>query len=388
LIQRWHKRPINWALVLVLAGVLGSAAPASAASRDDHNDEPGVVASRTAVLVYIAWQELEGASLDPTELRLCTTEYLTEFLSSQGHDIVPQERLAPLVTRWRMRSSLMLRDEFLTALKNELAVDQLLLAQLILQPGRLLVAWRLVDGITGTLLRVGFSESNLASDNPEPDSGSRRVGFDDVDSWAIDTWLAAAKRAAGSVLLDADKSISRSAGPYVVFPVRSVGSDHGGTILATHSLLEELVERGGLSLPDPGLVVTLIQASGFSAGQMNVPIRALLQDRFGSGTALIGELISYDIVDSRPTTTATMEDETAFGDLQQVDEFALSLTGIDLDSGRVLASNEVYENRSVEDGWFGVRHRHSLLERLGNTITDLWTETGRQIKDGSNDSPH
>lgn len=359
-------RPAFWALLLAAAALIAPCGSVRSCRADDSGAQPAEATGRTAVLVYIAWQELQGAVVDPTEFRLATAGYLMESLRSQGHVLVPQEDLSPLVTRWRIRSSLMLRDEFLAGLRDELGGDRLFLAQLILQPGRILIAWRLVDTVTGTVMRAGFSGSDLDQTNQ---------------------WAAAAARAASAVLLPAGQAVVRAAGETLLFPVLSVGSDRGGTIVASHCLLEELVERRGLALPDPGLVVTTMQFAGFAATEMSAATRSLLQARFGSRFALVGELIAYDMMDSSPSGLEAMEPESVSPGLPQVDKFALNLTEIDLESGRVLASNEVYENRSVVEGWFGRQHRHPLLERLQNTVTELWTMNDRTLKDGGDDSP-
>ena len=382
-----HRPPNLRAILLLAAAVFGSAGSTLAQPAASGAPDPGGGECRTAILVYIAWQELEGAVLDPTRLRRATAGFLARSLAGQGHRIVPDEDLAPLVTRWRLRNSLMLRDEFFTELRQDLDVDRLLVAQLFLQPGRLLVAWRLIDVESGILVRVGFSGAGLGlTAQPAPDRARRRTAAD-AEPQGTGPWLLASEQAARALVLPAGDRTPQGAPRFAVLPIRSVGSDFGATALATHSLLEELVERGGWALPDPGLVVTVLNRAGFGPDPVSAPLRALVRERFGSRSALVGELISYDILDSRPAPTGPEGDEPFSGGIGPVDDFALSLTEIDLESGRVLASHEVYENGSLDFGWFGVQHQPSLLERLQATVAELWAGTARQPKDGGDDSP-
>ncbi|MBU8871656.1 MAG: hypothetical protein KOO60_12390 [Gemmatimonadales bacterium] len=344
--------------------------------------------SRTAVLVFIAWQELEGSVLDPTLLRQATTRFLAGALISQGCEVVPDEKLAPLVTRWRQRNSLMLRDEFLAELDEELNGDRLLLVQLFLQPRRLLMAWRLIDTSSGILLSVGFSEAGLGAFAREP-TAVDNPGQDIVQELrGSGVWLRAAEAAARALVLPAGDPDPDWTQPLVVLPTRSVGSEFGSTALASHCLLEELVMRHGQVVPDPGLVVTTLRQSGYGPGQMNAQVRDLLRERFGSHVALLGKLIAYDIADARSGPAVPDVEGALFGADHSMDGFALSLMKVDLESGRVLASFEVFEDRSVEFGWFGVQHRYSLLERLQIAVVELWTGIGVQLEAGGNGNPH
>ena len=381
--------PCCGALVLLAAAVLGLAGiapgPASATSRSG----PAAGGPRTAVLVYIAWQELEGTVLDPTLLRRATTGFLAESLIAQGYEVVPDEDLALLVTRWRLRNSLMLRDEFLATLRGDLNGDHLLVAQLFLQPGRLLVAWRLTDTATGLLEGVGFCEAGLGSPLTES-INELNTGEESAEGKdGTGPWLQAAEQAAASLVVPKQGSGPDSVPPLVVLPIRSVGSDFGSTALATHILMEELVMRRGVALADPGLAVSTLRKSGHDPAGMDPDVRTLLRERFGSRIAVVGQLISYDLIASGPVRPAPVfdggEGTQSAGPLT---DFALSLTKIDLESGLVLASHEMYEDRSVEFGWFGIQYKHSLLERLQTSVAELWTGVGDQLKDGGDVSPH
>lgn len=358
-------RALGW---LGLAVVLAGAMPAEA--QEALRAAAGTPPPATVVLVYVAWQELEGDLLDAAELRRVASTRLADLVRAQGGTVAPAAAVEPLVVRWRIRSGQMIHDEFLADLHRRAAGGRLLVGELYLLSDRLVVAWRMTDTGSGLLTGAGFAGAALALEEPAEDSVARGRGpARDAERVGTGPWLEAARRL--QLELPLTKPAAQGPTAPLVLPLQAVGSENGAAALATHALLVDLLQAGEGAVPDPSLVATAIRRAGWRTDEMNAGVRALLRERFGATAAWTGLLVAYDISASRPTPAIGEGELPRLTSGSAVEDFALGLTLVDLADGRITVSRELFENRAVDEGWFGLQTRHPLLQRLRSGVALL-----------------
>jgi len=128
-------------------------------SKDVHapfNDGGG----KTVAFVLAVTGRTEGVIPVPLEVtRETVSSQLTRTLTDQGYTVIPQKNVLELMRTWRVRDGKSIPRGFLDGLVDSLDAQLLLVANLVIQPGRMVMTARYLHPVSGIVLKVNMTES-------------------------------------------------------------------------------------------------------------------------------------------------------------------------------------------------------------------------------------
>jgi hypothetical protein len=344
--------------ILAALGLLQTANPQEAPPT------PAVAgAPRTALLFFVSYRSVQLPSVAPAQLRTTGYNLLTAALGTSASEIVPYPELEPLLRTWRVRSSGSLPRGFLDAVVSQLSADTLVVAELAVFADRVLLTGRSMQCGSGHLIRVGIVEERLA--------GREQPG----EELPTTVWMSALQKASRRL---ADRwsgpAPTEDATTLLVLPVVSVGAGGWQADAATVCLLEALLEERCWRIPDPALVVAVLQAEGVDPSVLGRDGRVLLSRAFGAAPLLTTELVSFEMQASRGVPGLIDEfDElgrlSPAGDTQHPLYF--SMMAVDGTSGTVLHGSARYIDGEARRGLFATSRDPLLFRRLEENAARL-----------------
>jgi len=304
-------------------------------------------------------------------MRAAVSNQFITTLSEQGFTVVPQEKMLAVRREWRVRDGRSIPLGFMENLVDSLAVEILLVADLIVQHDRLIMTARYLNPASAILLKVNMTEHLIAQ---FPGDVAEGAGVE---------WLVGAREVSKIV---ADASMTSMAepdstkGPLLILDTQPVGCSASVTLIANHALLKSYVEQGDSVLIDPSVVNSALRDAGFSAKYLGVDARALLLKTFAARNLMVSGLTSYSPA-SKNRGKFYEDDETLDWAGPLLTDFAMSLRMIDLETGSITAGKEVFLAASDGVGWFGVRRKDTLMIRLKVTADRLWSDLNNAMEE-------
>jgi hypothetical protein len=358
---------------LILVALLAAGCllpPGYARAEGSENTQPaGIEAGRKiAVILAISGQPLGVIPIQLNRIRATGSYHLTAALSEQGFTVIPPGKMLSLMREWRVRDGKSIPQGFLDSMAEGQGAELLLVANLVVQPGRLIMTGRYVDIGSATLLKVNMAEWIIGQ---APSQASGEAGPD---------WLTGIQEAC-KIIGDANlNKPDPGREPMLILAAQPVGCSESTALIATHALLEYYVEHGRWDLIDPAVVASTLQDAGYSGKYFGAEARALLRDTFACSGLMIPGLISYD-PDLKNRRLVTEYDEEVNQAAPMLSDFALSLRLVDLASGSITAGREVFLEVLENTGWFGIPNKATLMTRLQATAGRLWSDIHSDLEE-------
>ena len=366
----YSTRPYSQLLLaaLVVAGCLLPYSYVGAKESENIRIAGADIASKIAIVLAISGQPQGVVPIPVARIRSAGSDQLTATLSEQGFTVIPPEKMLPLMRKWRVRDGKSLPRGFLDSIAEGPGAELLLVANLVVQPGRLVMTARYLNLGSATLLKVNMIEWVIGQ---VPDQASVGEGSE---------WLIGIQEASKII---GDASLEKSGPgrePLLMLAAQPVGCTESAALIATHALLKYFVEYGHWDLIDPAMITSTLQDAGYSGRYLGADARALLQESFACPGLMIPGLISYD-----PDLKTTRYDDE-YGEAPSTGEpmlsdFVMSLRWIDLASGSITAGKEVFLEIPESAGWFGVPRKHTLMTRLQATAGRLWSDIRNDLEE-------
>jgi len=353
----------RYALVLVaglaVAGCL-TTPRCAAAARPENSLAVGADAGSKIAFMLVFSGRLHGVvPVSVSGFREAVSKQLSTTLSEQGFEVIKQEAVLSLMREWRVRDDVSIPRGFLDSIAQRLDARLLLVANLVIQPGRLIMTARYLDPASAVLLKVIVAEWVI-----------ERI-HDDTSGENGTEWLAGA-RETGKLIGDANLEKRRSPkSPALMLNIQPVGCPETVTLIARHVLLEYFVEHGDWDMIDPAVVNAVLQEAGYSGKYLGSEARALLRKTFACSRLMVPGLISYDPAPRTARQVDEFDDVNGRGE-PTISDFVMNLRLVDLASGSVIAGKEVFMAAPEGTGWFGIPRKDTLMTRLKITAGRLW----------------
>lgn len=298
--------------------------------------------------------------LSPAEFRHACTTHLRDNLAAAGYDLVPEDRIMPLLIDWRVRDGFGLRAGFLEDCIGKLQVGRIVVVDLVVKPSAILLLSRTVYTRTGTLAAVDLDQ--VALDIPE-DARDRDDGTG---------WLASLRDLCCRLDLTPRFRQEDGSDSFVVLPTSGIGCPDDAALTATYCLLQQGQDLRGKAFFDPGLVLTTLRDRGIAHNRLDETGRFLLFEVFKIRNAVASELITYDHETFQGRSPLAVEDLTGPVIPSTLKAFTVSARRISLGSGAVVEMVSIFRDDALQTGWFGVSRDMSLIDQLQLTAKELW----------------
>jgi hypothetical protein len=351
-------------LTALLAALAADAVCAQTAPADS-----AAAGSGMAIVLFIDGRPQAGAPVDVVELRQAMLSRLHAAARAAGHATAPQEAVEAAVVDLRVRSGAALPPAFLEILRRETGAATLLVATLLADEGRFLVAARQLSTRDGTLHHVALTERMLPPGEDADDARTRPDGD-------ARPWRTALQECARDVMPPA-APVSPQGPLMLVQPTIGAGLASSSVTMAAHCMIREILDDGHWRLLDPALVRGALQQDGLDPGVLDAAGRRLLVREFAPSVLLMTELLSYEDR-GHQATTLLVEGVVAARNLPA---YAWHLRLVDPGTGVVTGSCEILDDRSGSVGWFGVRHNPTMLLQLEDAAARLWQLARPQLED-------
>lgn len=359
----------RWVLAaLVATGLLLPPGPAGAAGPEKTGAAGARTGGKIAVVLVISGQPLGVIQIPLSRIRAVGSHYLTAALSEQGFTVIPPGKMLSLMREWRVRDGKSIPRGFLDNIAEVQEAGLLLVANLVVQPGRLIVTGRYLDPGSARLLKVSMAEWVIGRD---PGQAPAEEGSD---------WLIGIQETCKMIGQASPDTPGPGREPMLILAAQTVGCSESTALIATHALLGYFAEYGRWDLIDPAVTASTLQDAGHSGKYLGAEARALLQDTYACSGLLIPGLISYDPVLKSNRRLDEIGDDSSQGALLLTD-FALSLRLIDLNSGAITAGREVFMEVLENTGWFGVPRKDTLMTRLQTSAGRLWSDLLSELEE-------
>ena len=368
MIRSSRKFPLALLIVLVAIGCLVGpdyAKPQGQESAPFAGVDSG---STIAVILAISGRPLGVLPIPISSIRAAASTRLDTTLSARGFTVVPQDTLLSMMREWRVRDGKSIPRGFLNGLTDSLDVELLLVANLVVQPDKLIMTARYLIPDSAILLKVTMTELTLTG---PPEESFEVKGTE---------WLAGAREAseivAGAVLEEPDSTREIM----LMLDTKPVGCSAAVALLADHALLEAFAERGDWVFIDPGVVGSALHDAGYAGKYLGADARALLRDTFASRGLAVPTLTSY--APARRSSGRFAEDyEPLEGSEPILKDFAVSLRMVDLPTGTITAGKEVFVAGSDGVGWFGIPRDDTLMIRLKAAADHIWSDIHKVLEE-------
>ena len=310
-----------------------------------------------AVLFFVDGQPHAGVAAPVADVRRFSLARATTLLAAQGRPVVTPDELTPLRRQWRVRSGLNVGEGFLAGCREDTGAEDLLLLTLLSRPDRLILMGRLISCADGHLVAVAIADGEAPQASPS-ESG----------------WQAALAELMGRLIADVTTppTVPDSDETIMILPASGVATNPDVDLAATHLYLAGLLAESRWQVIDPAIAVVALQEAGLQSRWLGADARHLLERRFGARRVILSELVSFDatrqdtpaalIIDEAPTPTLAIRD------------FLLSLRLVDLRTGGITASGQIYIDTSRRTGWFGRQFHRTLLQEIDAGSRELWRE--------------
>lgn len=354
--------------VLAALGVLALSGPAKAVGPGEARVSGGDAGTTIAFVLALSGQVQGVVPVPASDIRAAASNQLALTLSQQGFSVIPQEDVLPLMREWRVRDAKSIPRGFLDALTDSLGTDMVLIANLIIQPGRVIMTGRYVNPVSAILLKVNMTEYVLDQHHGE---SSGRAGSD---------WLVGVQEAstiagtASPEAVDSEKELA------LMLDTQPVGCSEAIAVMVSHAILEYYVKNGDWDVIDPAITASALQSAGHSTKYLGSEARAQLQKTFACSRLMIPEFISYHPATRTRRELDRYDDD---GDLGEpiISDFAMNIRIIDLASGEITAGKEVFVAIPQAAGWFGIPIKDTLTTRLKVAAGRLWSEMHTDLKE-------
>ena len=334
------------------AGMVRGAGPASDGLEDR---TAGTESSRTALVVFVDYQDYVDPGVPAGELRISSAKSLAVVLEGSGHQIFTYPEIEPLMRRWGMRSPLDLPSGFLRELRSENSIDHLVVAQLVIHRDRALLLARGLESESGELDWTSAAEAAI-----DPDFWSDH-------EHAVQNWNELVTGLGEDLETRWSRDPAETEGPtLVLFPAESIGLAEESAALTTHALLGALLESRQYRIPDPGLVRDVLTSRGHDPSLLDRAGRAELTARFAPSALLVPAVVSFG---AGPANGATLIEEFAFDDDRPPvsasrSPLYLQVLAVACDGGQVEAAESAYLEPDDPAGLFGILRRVPLSRRF------------------------
>jgi len=353
---------IGVALVISLGAGFGE--PARADGR-----EP----SRTALMVFVDYEDRVEPSLPVSDLRLGGASGLGDWLEGQGHEVLTYPEIEPIMRAWQIRSALDLPYNLLPALGAEHSIDYLMIVRLVLYPDRVLLLGRGLARNSGYLCWASTVEISLPSEFWIQEEGTAEAWNNLIATASAQFtahWPDAASETPGSTL--------------VLLPLRPVGLGSESADIATHSILGSLLETKLWQIPDPAMVRSVLRDGGHDPRRLDEAGRAELSIWFDPVALLVPNLLSFEtlvtravpfvVEDAAPTKVALAAEAKV--------PLYLQVLLLDCGTGRVRSAMAAYLKPDDPTGLFGFDKTVPLARRFefgADQIVEKLKRTGGKI---------
>ena len=336
---------------------------------------PPPVAEPVALLVFLDGRPQPQVPVAVGELRETVTGACVAALSAQGVRTLPTADLAGPLLRWRVRTDLNIGDGFLRDCADSLGVRELIVTNLVSKNGLLLLMMRRLDCRNGRLIAVAVGERDLWNLDP---GSLGDLHWERELRFLMSRTVLELFTAQGLVQAPEPAAGSATGKMLLMLPVNGFGTTTDANTAATHILLQYLANSGRAQLADPSLVGAALLEAGLHPTWVGSAARRLLEKRFGARHIVVPELISYDITQAGSMPAIT--DDEAAPQRLAVRDFSLVIRVVDLRTGAVVASEDVFIDTAGRTGWFGHVSRPSLLEHLQKSAATLWKSVILQLE--------
>lgn len=334
---------------------LGLTAPGTTIYADSPARATPGRSQKTGLIVFVSYRGNFPPPLHPTELRLSGSRLISAALEERGQDIVTYPELESIMRQWRIRSDRDLSYEFLHALDSQFSVTQLVVAELVVHPDRLLILARGLLPGSGWLIWADVIEE-LSTLDVWADPSKARANWERIVGDA-------ARKLAGRRGQEGVKPVAKT---LVALPLKPVGVERGSADVMTHCLLSSLLDSGDWRLPDPALVVSVLQREGLNPLLLEDAAREALASQWDPYALLVPGLVSFHLTQRRSVRGVEDRDEprSAFYNPDTDQPFYLTIVAVDCASGQVVAGGSEYLEPEDRLGLFGISKNLRVARRF------------------------
>jgi hypothetical protein len=303
-----------------------------------------------------------------TDIKAAVSSQLTTTLSEQGFTVIPEGKVLSIMREWRVRDGKSIPRGFLDSLADSLGAQLLVVADLVIQPDRLVMTARYVDAGSAILLKLNMAEQIIGQLH-------HKASVEKAENWLV------AAGEAGRIVGDARLEKSNAGRePMLILDTQPVGCSASVALMASHALLDYYVEHSDWALIDPAVINSALHDAGHSEKYLGADARALLRTTFACTRLMIPRFISY--APARVTYGTLVEyDETPDEVEPAISDFAMSLRLVDLASGSIIAGKEVFLAVPDKVGWFGIPKNDTLMTRLKVAAGQLWSDMHNAVEE-------
>lgn len=339
------------------AGPKALAAPTADGQRPEANvhdvDAPRTDVARTALMVFLDYEQNVVPMASPTELRLAGAGSLAADLEARGQEVLTYPEIEPAMQSWGARSDLDLPAGLLATLVEKDAVDNVMIVRIILYRDRILLLARGLDATTGNLYWADAEEIQLEDEfwTDEETTIARWKGhITSLGKHLDERWTRTGSVDAGTTI--------------VVLPLRPIGLGEQSAALASHALLGVLLSTGTYRIPDPALVQTVLRSQGLDPLALGHAGREGLQARFAPASLVAPELVSFESAPPSGVNLIEEDGNDASPASASRKPLYFQVLGVDCGTGQVLGAEAVYLEPDNPVGLFGVSRQIPLARRF------------------------
>ncbi len=332
-------------LSLVAASVVASPA------RGDTEAGPEM---RTGLLVFPSYRSRADIPVDPRQARLAACREMSDVLSAEGHDVVGYPEIEPHMQRRRIRSERDLSREFLAELANDFGIGRVVVARVVIYEDRILLLARGIDPASGTLEWADMVEEK-GTPSLRDEAAAEKGTFGGMVSRATRKLRTRGEGENETVIV----------GSVVLMPLRTFGFGRELADLVLQSLLISLLRDGRWRVPDPAIVVSALQGSGFDPLHLSRLSRREMARDFGTDALLIPRMVAYG---GRRTTRSAPPGSPQLGRQTILTEgrnpVYLAAVLVDCESGELVSGRDLLLEPPDREGWFGVVREEWVVDRF------------------------